>query len=803
MPEGTLIIRAAEQLGIEIPRFCDHPLLEPAGACRQCYVEIEGQPQARDLVHERPVAPGMVVRSQNTSEVAHEAQVANLEFLLLNHPLDCPICDRGGECPLQDQALAFGPGESRYTEAKRTYAKPLPLSALVKLDRERCVLCARCTRFCDEISRRPVHRAVRARARASASRSRRARTSGRRSRGNTVQICPVGALTSSSYRFVARPFDLSTRRHRLSALQRGCNIKRRRPSRRGRSTAGARQPRRERRLALRQGAVRVPVPRRSRARHDAADPRARARARVVRRGAVTAIAAGARGGSRSSPAGGSSTRTTTRCRSSRAPCSAPTTSTIAALSRAATPSVEIAAAGGPMAVTYRDVERRARDPRRGPGRRAGDPDPAPSAAQGRPQRREDLGPASAADAPARRRRHTSRASPGTKRTCCFGSAARGRRARAGAGGRRASRGRRDPVSGSPASRLGARWPPTSPCRSPSGAEGDSRWSRGARTTAEPCAPACIRRSCPVAEASARTRPNARRSRDRGARFRTAERGRDARAILEAAPTREIDVLFLIGVDPLRDFPDAALARRALENVTQGGAISRARLAGAVRRRVPSRRRVRREGRSLHHLGGQGQRLHPVRGPQGIALPDWEIFARLALSRSAATWDSRSLEGLQDEMGPLLAPREAAATAGRRVSHRGHGTGSRRRPASCYLFTYPLLVDEGLLSEWRGRAEGGARRSRRSPSSIPRTPASSGSPTAGARSAHRCRRGRAACPRHGPHRDGRGLRSLQPARACRRTRCCPAPFQTAVDPGAASRRPAGRRRQPAAPVGSDA
>ena len=124
VPQGTLIIRAAEQLGIEIPRFCDHPLLEPIGACRQCYVEVEGQ---RKLFTSctTTVTPGMAVHSQNTSEQAHKAQVANLEFLLLNHPLDCPICDRGGECPLQDQAFAYGPGESRFREAKRVFAKPV------------------------------------------------------------------------------------------------------------------------------------------------------------------------------------------------------------------------------------------------------------------------------------------------------------------------------------------------------------------------------------------------------------------------------------------------------------------------------------------------------------------------------------------------------------------------------------------------------------------------------------------------------------------------------------------------------
>jgi len=123
VPKGTLIIRAAEQVGVEIPRFCDHPYLAPAGACRQCYVQIEGQPKLATSCTVT-VAPGMVVTTQNTSDAAREAQVANLEFLLLNHPLDCPICDRGGECPLQDQALAFGPGESRFIEAKRVFPKP-------------------------------------------------------------------------------------------------------------------------------------------------------------------------------------------------------------------------------------------------------------------------------------------------------------------------------------------------------------------------------------------------------------------------------------------------------------------------------------------------------------------------------------------------------------------------------------------------------------------------------------------------------------------------------------------------------
>src|ERR671929_1141145 len=135
-PKGELLIRTAERMGIEIPRFCDHPLLAPAGACRQCLVEVEGQrkPVASCT---QAVADGMVVRTQVTSEVARKAQEGIMEFLLINHPLDCPVCDKGGECPLQNQAMSAGRSESRFVEQKRTFAKPLPISDEVLLDRER------------------------------------------------------------------------------------------------------------------------------------------------------------------------------------------------------------------------------------------------------------------------------------------------------------------------------------------------------------------------------------------------------------------------------------------------------------------------------------------------------------------------------------------------------------------------------------------------------------------------------------------------------------------------------------------
>src|SRR5437660_4437454 len=151
VPKGTLVIRAAELVGIQIPRFCDHPLLDPVGACRQCIVEVEGQrkPVASCTT---PVTEGMVVKTQLTSPVAEKAQRGTLELLLINHPLDCPVCDKGGECPLQNQAMANGQADSRFRDVKRTYPKPIKVSEQVLLDRERCVLCARCTRFSQQIA---------------------------------------------------------------------------------------------------------------------------------------------------------------------------------------------------------------------------------------------------------------------------------------------------------------------------------------------------------------------------------------------------------------------------------------------------------------------------------------------------------------------------------------------------------------------------------------------------------------------------------------------------------------------------
>ncbi|MDQ4115119.1 MAG: 2Fe-2S iron-sulfur cluster-binding protein, partial [Actinomycetota bacterium] len=210
VPEGTLVIRAAEEAGIEIPRFCDHPLLAPVGACRQCLVDIPDagngrgfpKPQASCTI---PVAEGMVVETQNSTAV--KAQHGIMEFLLVNHPLDCPVCDKGGECPLQNQAMSHGQGETRFEGTKRTFPKPINLSPNVLLDRERCIVCQRCTRFAAEIPGDPGIALIQRGAQQQIGIAEDKPFSSYFS-GNVIQICPVGALTSDDYRFRARPFDL-------------------------------------------------------------------------------------------------------------------------------------------------------------------------------------------------------------------------------------------------------------------------------------------------------------------------------------------------------------------------------------------------------------------------------------------------------------------------------------------------------------------------------------------------------------------------------------------------------------------
>ena len=220
--KGELVIAAAARHDIYIPHFCYHPRMDPVGMCRQCLVEIDsGRGPALNPSCMVTVAPGMKVDTE--SPTTKRAQEAMLEFLLINHPLDCPVCDKGGECPLQDQTLAYGPGESRFVEEKRHYEKPISLSELVQIDRERCVLCDRCTRFSRDVAGDAlIHFTER----------------GNQTQvltfpdqpfasyfsGNTVQICPVGALLATPYRFKARPWDLQWQESTCTACSVGCRI---------------------------------------------------------------------------------------------------------------------------------------------------------------------------------------------------------------------------------------------------------------------------------------------------------------------------------------------------------------------------------------------------------------------------------------------------------------------------------------------------------------------------------------------------------------------------------------------------
>jgi NADH-quinone oxidoreductase subunit G len=220
-PENAMLVDAAKHGDVEIPVFCYEPKLgQPVGACRMCLVEIEGIPKLQTGCS-TPVKDGMVVHTQ--SERVKEAQSSVVEFLLINHPLDCPVCDKGGECPLQDIAFGWGRGDSRFIEPKRHFVKPLELSPTIAIDRERCILCYRCVRFSQEISEddqlvlleRGAHSYV-------------ATFDGHPYvapfSGNIVELCPVGALTSRAYRFRARPWDVEDAGTVCTLCPAQCNV---------------------------------------------------------------------------------------------------------------------------------------------------------------------------------------------------------------------------------------------------------------------------------------------------------------------------------------------------------------------------------------------------------------------------------------------------------------------------------------------------------------------------------------------------------------------------------------------------
>ncbi|HWF23482.1 MAG TPA: NADH-quinone oxidoreductase subunit NuoG [Acidimicrobiales bacterium] len=220
--KGEMLIAAAERAGTFIPRFCYHPRMKPVGMCRMCLVEVSG-PRGASLQPSCFIEVSEGSEVVTTSDKVKKAQDGVLEFLLINHPLDCPVCDKGGECPLQDQTLAYGPGETRFVEEKRHFEKPIPISDLVLLDRERCIQCGRCTRFAAEIAGEAEIDFI-----------------GRGDQleintfpelpftsyfsGNTIQICPVGALTATQYRFTARPWDLDQVESTCTTCAVGCRV---------------------------------------------------------------------------------------------------------------------------------------------------------------------------------------------------------------------------------------------------------------------------------------------------------------------------------------------------------------------------------------------------------------------------------------------------------------------------------------------------------------------------------------------------------------------------------------------------
>ncbi len=688
VPKGTLIIRAAENLGIEVPRFCDHPFLEPVGACRQCYVEIEGQ---RKLFTSctTEVAPGMVVRTQNTSDDAHRAQVANVEFLLLNHPLDCPICDRGGECPLQDQAMAFGPGESRYSEPKRTYRKPIELSPLVKLDRERCVLCARCTRFCDEIS---GDRFIELFARGAGERVSIAAGEDFRSpfSGNTVQICPVGALTAEPYRFVARPFDLSTADSVCPHCSAGCNV----------------------RVDLRRGSVVRVLARDNVEVNDAwtcdkgrfafrhADLPGRVTMPLIRdRGlepasfdeVFTRVAEWSRGGRVAFLSGGRVLDEDAYALSKLARTVFGTND----LDHRRTfhgGHAERTAAASPLGTTYRDVERgkvilvvgldaeqevpilnlRIRKAARGGAtvfvihpRRTRLWDVAEHALCLPEHQTYVLERIHGTDAP--------EGSFEARVAAALRDAAG--EAVVLVGERLTEHPLAADVALTVAQKFGARFALVPRRAGDRGAlragVHPSLLPGGRRVSDEP--------ERTEVEASWGSVP--------------AEPGRSTREILEACASREVDVLYLVGVDPLRDMLDADLVRRALRNarhvVVQS--LELGSLEPFADAFLPAAAWVERAGRATD-WEGRSQPIYPVRGPAGVSRPDWEIFAGLAEAMGHPLGFA-SLEALRGEAAALLEPRGIAAR-----STAWTGTGRPQRLGELTLLSYPLLVDEGRLSD---------------------------------------------------------------------------------------------------------
>lgn len=690
VPKGTLIIRAAEELGIEIPRFCEHPFLDPVAACRQCYVKVEGQRKLQTSCS-TPVADGMVVNTQFSDDEVHVGQVAVLEYLLINHPLDCPVCDRGGECPLQDQTLAYGPGGSRYVEAKRTYRKPLMFSALIAMDRERCILCQRCTRFCDEIS---GDRFIQLFSRGAAEQINVAPGEDFRSpfSGNTVQICPVGSLTATTYRFSARPFDNHAADSICTLCPAGCNM--RVETRRGKVV---------RNLARENASVNDSwLCDKGRFAFSFPDREDRLTTPLLRTGRGLAassypetleqIAAWMSGGRVAILGGGRLTDEDAFALSKFARTVAKTNDVDHRLVPSDVPlEIERASATG-MPVDYADVERA------GTILVAG-----LDAEQEVPILHLRIRKAV--------RKHRAKVfvihpritrlfDSGEHRLCRPGEEAAILEALMAApeGSFEARAAKALSEAGESAvvlagSRLGGT-PGAVAAAARLAASVGGKFAHLARRAGDRGAlraglhPGLLPGGRPVGDASARAEVEA-----VWGVAPPAEPGRDAAGILEAAAAAELDVLFLVGADPLTDFPSGDLAARAVGGQTRVVVVDTALhdagdYADAI---LPAVSYLEKEGH-LTDWEGRSQPLHPVRGGAGMARPDWEL---LQLLGEAAGTDMGfgSVRDVRREMGALgPAPAAAAGEAGA-VEAPAAGVGlGEPDSGGLRLFSYPLMVD---------------------------------------------------------------------------------------------------------------
>ena len=635
-----------------IPRFCWHERMKPVGMCRMCLVEVEGV-RGFPPACTTPVAEGMVCNTQ--SDAVKKIQDGVLEFLLVNHPLDCPVCDRGGECPLQDQTLAFGPGESRFIEEKRHFEKPIELSDLILLDRERCIQCGRCTRFAEEIAGDPlidfVDRGDRMQVLNFAEQPFDSYFS-----GNTVQICPVGALTARQYRFKARPWDLETVETSCNACAVQCRGALQSSSNRlvrllgvdsepvnhgwlcDKGRYGIEWVHSERRVLEPQRRVERRAPRRCRGRM-----RSRSRPRCC------------------------STRSSARARVDRA------------ARRRARHQRGRLRVRAPDEGRDRHRQRRRADRRRPPGRGRVGLSRAPQIADcDRASAIVLLGPDLEEELPVLhlrlRRAAVELGVPLVDLAAVVARAHRVRDRRRPLGARRGARSRRARLHQRRARRslrAGRRRARSFvarrvECGRDARREGAPRRYPTSCSSPRCVAATCTARSTPVSSPAScpggcRSTPAATGSTRRGEAEVPRAKGLDARGILEASAAGKIEVLVIFGCDPIADFPDVELARRGIAGakkiIAVGAFLTQTSAPAEVV--LPCTLWGEKTG-SVTNLEGRVQRVGRKVAPEGAAMDDWRIASELAV-RLGSDFDFATVDEVTDELA-RVAPAHAGVDA---------------------------------------------------------------------------------------------------------------------------------------------